>query len=902
MATIYIDNKPYEVEESGNLLSTCLSLGFNIPYFCWHPALHSVGSCRLCAVKQFRDEKDTRGLIVMSCMTPVEDGMRISLEDPEVKEFRAAVLEWLMSYHPHDCPVCDEGGECHLQDMTVMTGHNYRRYRFKKLSYRNQDLGPFVNHEMNRCIKCYRCVRFYRDYAGGRDFNVFGIGHWLYFGRFEDGTLENEFSGNLVEICPTGVFTDKTFRKHFTRKWDLQTAPSICVHCGLGCNTTPGERYGMLRRIRNRYHHDINGYFLCDRGRFGYEFVNSDKRIRTPLAKTGSGDLESVTAEQALSRVTDIVSQSTAVIGIGSPRASVESNFALRSLVGPERFCTGLSQHDLDLVSSAISIQRQAPDSMRSLREAQLSDAVLILGEDVTNTAPRLALSLRQSILQQPMSIAERLQIPEWNARSLRQAIQDNKGPLFIASIAATRLDDISTRTLRGTPDDIARLGLAVAARLDPAAPSVEDLSEDDRVLAAQIADALAGAQRPLVVSGTSARSDAVLKAAAQVRNALSKTGNDAGLFLILPECNTFGIGLMEGSSLDAAFGQVQDGRADTVIVLENDLFRRSPAHAVEQFLRSAKHVIVIDHLLNQCSLRADVVLPAATFAEAQGTLVNCESRGQRFFPVFKPAGDIQESWKWVREILRNQAVEPPVQWDTFDDITDDVRRTMPVFRHIAEVAPNAPFRLQGQKIPRQSYRASGRTAMLANISVHEPKPPNDSDSPLAFSMEGSQAQPPSSLSSRVWAPGWNSVQSLNKFQEEIGGEMRGGHAAVRFVCSATGELTYFTDIPAPSQRDDDRWYVVPLHHIFGTEELSMLGPAVAERATEPYLAMNPADAEQLGLESGSLARLSLEGMTGDLPVRLMPSLPVGVVGLPLGLTGLEGISLPAWAALSKTD
>ncbi|HTP58023.1 MAG TPA: 2Fe-2S iron-sulfur cluster-binding protein, partial [Spirochaetia bacterium] len=161
--SISIDGRVYEVAGEGkNLLQVCLSLGFNLPYFCWHPALHSVGACRQCAVKVFRDAADTRGRIVMSCMTPVSDGMRVAVDDPEASEMRARVVEWLMVNHPHDCPICDEGGECHLQDMTVMTGHNYRRYRFTKRTHTDQDLGPFLSHEMNRCIQCYRCVRFYR--------------------------------------------------------------------------------------------------------------------------------------------------------------------------------------------------------------------------------------------------------------------------------------------------------------------------------------------------------------------------------------------------------------------------------------------------------------------------------------------------------------------------------------------------------------------------------------------------------------------------------------------------------------------------------------------------------------------------------------------------------------------
>ncbi len=225
MATIHVDGKELEVDGADNLLQACLSLGLDIPYFCWHPALGSVGACRQCAVKQYTDENDTRGRIVMSCMTPATDNTWISIEDEESKAFRASVVEWLMTNHPHDCPVCEEGGHCHLQDMTVMTGHNERRYRFTKRTHQNQELGPFISHEMNRCIACYRCVRYYKDYAGGTDLGVFGAHDNVYFGRVEDGVLESEFSGNLTEVCPTGVFTDKTHSERYNRKWDMQFAP-----------------------------------------------------------------------------------------------------------------------------------------------------------------------------------------------------------------------------------------------------------------------------------------------------------------------------------------------------------------------------------------------------------------------------------------------------------------------------------------------------------------------------------------------------------------------------------------------------------------------------------------------------------------------------------------------------
>src|SRR5258708_16672476 len=149
MATLYIDDKAYQVAAGDNLLHACLSLGLDIPYFCWHPAMGSVGACRQCAVKELHDGSDTRGRLVMACMTSAHDGARISIKDPEVAAFHASVIEWLMTNHPHDCPVCEEGGECHLQDMTLMTGHIYRPYRFTKRTFRNQYLGPSLPHELN---------------------------------------------------------------------------------------------------------------------------------------------------------------------------------------------------------------------------------------------------------------------------------------------------------------------------------------------------------------------------------------------------------------------------------------------------------------------------------------------------------------------------------------------------------------------------------------------------------------------------------------------------------------------------------------------------------------------------------------------------------------------------------
>ena len=901
MAKIWVDDKWYEVKPDQSLLQVCLELGFDLPYFCWHPALGSVGACRQCAIKQFKDENDTRGRIVMSCMTPAAEGTRISIKNPDAVAFRAGVIEGLMMNHPHDCPVCDEGGHCHLQDMTVMTGHNYRRYRYKKRTFRNQYLGPLLNHEMNRCIQCYRCVRYYQDYAGGDDLQAFVLRDTVFFGRHEDGALRNEFAGNLDEICPTGVFTDKTVKGHYTRKWDLQMSPSVCVHCGLGCSTSAGERYGMLRRIVNRYNGEVNGYFLCDRGRFGYEFVNSEQRVRQTLSRQ-DGKLKTVPKEKAVDQLGDILKGNSKMIGIGSPRASLESNFALRSLVGPERFSNGMSEESFNLVSLMTEILRQGPAQSPSLREIEQSDAVLVLGEDVSNTAPRVALALRQSVRQQPMEKTDKMKIPRWLDHAVREAVQHEAGPLFVATPNATRIDDVATGTFRAAPDDIARLGFAVAHALDYEAPAVPDLSDDVGRMAERIARALKSAKRPLVISGSSLGSEAVIHAAANVARALARDNKSAGLSFAMPEANSLGLALLGGVNLNEAFKAVQEGKADTVIILENDLYRRAAASAVDNLMQAARHMIVLDHLMTRTAAKAEFVLPAGAFAESDGTLVNNEGRAQRFFQAYVPKGDIQESWRWLLEIMKAAGRAEAKTWNVLDDLVAATAGAAPTLEKIIEAAPSSKFRVSNEKVPRSPHRYSGRTAMLANINVSEPKPPEDPDSALAFSMEGAPTQPPAALTPFFWSAGWNSIQAVNKFQSEINGALRGGDPGVRLIePPQAGSGLYFSAPQRPFEARPDEWLLVPLYHVFGSEELSSQAPAVAQLAPKPYLAISAADAERLQLQEGSQVEVKLDGTTQKLPVVVQAGLPKGVAGVPAGLVPVEGSRLPAWSKVSRS-
>ncbi len=902
MAVIFVENKPYTVKDGQNLLQACLGLGFDVPYFCWHPAFGSVGACRQCAVKQFKDEQDTRGKIVMACMTPAADGVRISIDDPEAKEFRASVIEWMMLNHPHDCPVCDEGGECHLQDMTVMTGHVHREYAFPKRTFRNQNLGPLINHEMNRCIHCYRCVRFYRDYAGGRDFDALAAHDHVYFGRAEDGALENEFSGNLVEVCPTGVFTDKTFQRHYTRPWDLQTAPSVCAHCGIGCNTIPGARYGEVRRIRNRYNGEVNGYFLCDRGRYGYEFAGGAARIGEPLArKDRSAALEPVARGEALQLAADCLRDRGRVIGIGSPRATLEANFALRRLVGPDRFFLGVSAEDYRTTAAAIDILQAGPARSPSLKEVRAADAALILGEDVTNTAPMLSLALRQMAHPKADAAARAFDIPHWNDAAVRELAQDEKETLFLATPAATKLEEVALRSYHAAPEDLARLGFAVAHRIDPSSPAVPSLSEEADRLAEEIAGALLAAKRPLIVSGAGCGSEALLQSSANVAWALCRRGIPAMLSLVLPEADSFGLGLLGGGDLQSALGALREGRADTVVVLENDLYRRENPAAVDDALQNAKHVILIDHIQHATAAKADLILPAAAFAEETGTLVSIEGRAQRYYQALLPKAGAQPSWNWLEAVDSPASGSGGDEPSKLDGLLAEIAAEMPVFRSIVEIAPSADFRILGQKIPRQSPRFSGRTAVDADKNVSEPKPPDDPDSPLAFSMEGSEGFPPPSLLPRFWSPGWNSVQAVNKVQAEIGGELRGGDPGRRLVEPHAGARPeFFGAVPPAFEPRTGRLLLVPLFHIFGSEILSALSPGIAELAPSPYVALPPAVAAEQKIAAGETIRVEMGGAALELPVKIVESLAKGTAGLPAGLPGMDHVALPTWCAVRK--
>lgn len=900
--TIYIDNKPYEVKAGKNLLEACLALGFDLPYFCWHPALGSVGACRQCAVKIFKDEKDMNGRLIMSCMEPVKDGLRLSIDDAAAKDFREQVIGWLMTNHPHDCPVCDEGGSCHLQDMTVMTGHDYRSYHYKKRTYRNQYLGPLIHHEMNRCIQCYRCVRYYHDYAGGDDLNVFAAHNHVYFGREKDGVLQSPFSGNLAEVCPTGVFTDKTLKEHYTRKWDLTMAPSVCQHCSVGCNIIAGERYGKLRCVVNRYNGEVNGYFLCDRGRFGYEFVNSENRVRQPVIRNRMG--EAVTETELMHYLTPVLMQQK-LIGIGSAKASVESNFALRQLVGEDNFYSGVSEQENYLSRRVASILQQSVVHSASLKDIERSDAILILGEDIWNTAPMMALAVRQSVKKSlAANAAQSTSLPVWHDAAVKELLQEQKGFLANITVAGSKLDDIATHTLYAAPDDIARFGFAVAHQLNNTLSEIDLTDSVMRDKAHAVAETLRNAKHPVIISGISSYNDGIIKAAFNIASSLNNEQVQAGIGYVVPECNSLGLALMQASSFEKAAEWLRKEKDVTAVILENDLYRNISPALVDDFFANCKNIIVLDSLNNATTEKAGILIPAATFAEGDGTWINYEGRAQRFYQVFVPKEPaVKESWKWLCK-MRIAKMQLSNGHDPYpEELLQQLETILPQFHGITNVSPKHDYTFHGERIPREPHRYSGRTAMQANLSVSEPKPLGDDDSPLSFTMEGYKGIPPSGMTPFFWSPGWNSVQSVTKFQKEPGGALRDGDPGIQLFTERTSEpAMFFKDIPEAFVQRQQKWLVLPQYDVLGSGELSGYTSAINELSPEPFIAVSAKDARDMNIEQGLAVKVMIDKDEYVLPVKIMQELPGGILLISAGLRGSSGVNWGAWGKVMNAE
>lgn len=343
-----------------------------------------------------------------------------------------------------------------------------------------------------------------------------------------------------------------------------------------------------------------------------------------------------------------------------------------------------------------------------------------------------------------------------------------------------------------------------------------------------------------------------------------------------------------------------------TLVILENDLYRKAPAQEVDQLIKSFKNIIAIDSLMNSTTRKADYILPAATVYESDGHLVNNEGRVQRFYKVFVKEGEVRSGRQWMQVLSENVTTNPLSGLKDIFDYCEAIERDYDIFKGLAANVTPLTFREGAQKVAREPHRYSGRTAIHANESVHEPTPPLDQESPMSFSMEGFHETPSAPLTPFFWSPGWNSVQAVNKFQIEIGGDLRREIPQLCILRNSksenlnggyykmdSGDSTHHGDV------QEGRWKVLPLYHIFGSDELSVVEGGIAELVPAPYIAVNPQSAKKMGWDESTILKPSGDEHTQGIPLRVLKGIPDDCVGIPVGLEQMSFVKLEAWQSLS---
>jgi NADH-quinone oxidoreductase subunit G len=618
MPKLKIDGIEIEVEQGTKVIEAAARVGITIPRFCYHAGLGSVGACRMCAVKFL--EGPVKG-IQMSCMVDASDGMAVSTTDEEAVDFRKHVIEWFMMNHPHDCPVCDEGGHCLLQDMTVAGGHGIRRYLGKKRTYRDQYLGIFVQHEMNRCIHCWRCRRFYQEFAGYRDLGAMQIAHHTYFGRFHEGPLESPFSGNLIDICPTGVYTDKPSR--FTgRRWDFERSPSLCIHCSLGCHIIASARYREMVRLEARFNESVNGYFICDRGRYGFYYTNHPERPRRPRVGT-----EEVSWEEAIRRaaekLSEIIERSgpESIACLGSTRSCLE-NQAMLTRLCQVRGWNGPRYFETPAIASKVkgAVSRLDERLAVSMREMEKADFILAVGADPVNEAPMLALAMRQAF------------------RKEATIVVIDPRPVFLPfefehlQVAPDDLEPCLTLLIKGAVDRSAaeKMGEEALRFYDAVPGEYPPAAVKNRM--AKITQKLNQSRYPVIVCGSNVVRETTPDVAADNSLFLRAAKDRAGLFYLMPGANAFGAALLspDGGSLMDVIESIEKGAAKALLMVETDPFWSFPDQArLKRAIEKLELFLAMDYLPSPAARLAHIFFPTRTLFEMETSFVNQEGRVQ---------------------------------------------------------------------------------------------------------------------------------------------------------------------------------------------------------------------------------------------------------------------------------
>ena len=620
MVEIELDGKLVEVPQGSMVMHAANKLDAYIPHFCYHKKLSIAANCRMCLVEV---EKAPKAL--PACATPVTQGMKVFTHSAKAVEAQRSVMEFLLINHPLDCPICDQGGECQLQDLAVGYGKSNSRYEEEKRVVFHKNVGPLISmQEMTRCIHCTRCVRFGQEVAGVMELGMVNRGEHSEITTFAGQTIDSELSGNMIDICPVGALTSKPFR-YAARTWELGRKRSVSPHDSLGTNTTIQTKANKVMRVVALENDAINECWISDRDRFSYEGLNSADRVTTPMVKQGGQWLETdwqSAMDYVAHSLKTISSESgpEAVAALAHPISSVEELHLLQKMIrglGSKQVETRLRQTDIKGSASA-------PWLGMSISKLSELDRVLVIGSFLRKEQPLIAARLRTAA-----------------KRGLQVSRIDAGGDDWLipnTGIAATPSAWLNT---------LGELALAVAKAKSVSAPAGTP-NVTISTSAQKIADSL--------ISGTSV---AVLLGSAAIAHPHATDLHVLAQFIAEQTSATLGFlpvgGNAVGASLVNANGAGVDSilsgdrRAVILMNIEPDMDLPNPAQA-RAALAKANTVIALSAYKSTDLLEvADVILPISTFTETVSTFVNAEGRSQTIQPAIKPLGDSRPAWKVLR-------------------------------------------------------------------------------------------------------------------------------------------------------------------------------------------------------------------------------------------------------------
>ncbi|MCZ2102897.1 MAG: NADH-quinone oxidoreductase subunit NuoG [Burkholderiales bacterium] len=641
MVEIELNGKKVEVPEGSMVMHAAELSGTYIPHFCWHKKLSIAANCRMCLVDVEKAPKP-----VPACATPVTNGMVVRTRTDKAVNAQKSVMEFLLINHPLDCPVCDQGGECQLQDLAVGYGMSASRFTEEKRVVLRKEAGPLISmEEMTRCIHCTRCVRFGEEIGGVMELGMVNRGEFSEITTIKGDTIDSELSGNMIDVCPVGALTSKPFR-FSARTWELSRRRSVSPHDSNGANLTVQVKNHKVLRVVPYENEDVNECWIADRDRFSYEALNCDERLIKPMVKQG-GQWQEVDWQTALEYVGNGLRDIVAEHGAGSVGALVSPHSTLEELYLAKQLINGLGSDNIDHRLRAAEFESGAGVRWLGTSIASLStlQSVLVVGSNIRKDHPLFAQRIRQAVRKGGCSVNAINAVDDDWAMGMGQVLLASPSHWAAA---------------------LAEVAAAVAALKEVAAPvPVAQVGAKARAIAA----ALVAGERKTVLLGNAAAHHARasnLLALAQWIGAQT----DASVGYLTEAANTVGAQWVGAQPVKGGLNAAQmlaGGLKAALLFNTEPEFDSAAGAAAAEALGKAGMVVTFSPFKANMAF-SDVLLPIAPFTETSGTFVNAEGRIQGFHAVVKPLGDTRPGWKVLR-VLGNLLEIPGMEWETSQEV-----------------------------------------------------------------------------------------------------------------------------------------------------------------------------------------------------------------------------------------